>query len=274
LSVGSLHQSLTLLERLIEQDIEPDPNGGSRVIKGVAKDRQISISDSEMRHGRKSSSRTINGYKQHVGIDLDSKIILAISVHPANEPEHLASESLKADILNWGDVAEHQSDRGYLAADWTTELYETGVRVVCKPWTPAKTGKFTKRDFTIELEQNTVTCPQGTVAEIKGDQKRVEKFNKATCNDCHIKDKCTDSAAGRQISIHSQEEMLIDFKQYTATTEGRADARDRVKVEHALASICNREGPRARYLGIRRNEFDLNRTAMISNLHIAMNCAA
>jgi len=60
----------------------------------------------------------------------------------------------------------------------------------------------------------------------------------------------------------------------SADYQGRAAARERVKVEHSLASICNRKGPRARYLGIRKNEFDLNRTAAISNLHIAMNLAA
>lgn len=48
-----------------------------------------------MRHGRKSSSRTINGYKQHIAVDLDHKLVLATSVRPANEPEHKASQLIK-----------------------------------------------------------------------------------------------------------------------------------------------------------------------------------
>jgi hypothetical protein len=68
--------------------------------------------------------------------------------------------------------------------------------------------------------------------------------------------------------------MLQDLKYYVATSEGRADARERVIVEHALASICNRKGPRARYIGCRKNEYDLNRTAMVTNLHIMQNLAA
>jgi hypothetical protein len=101
-----LHQSLVVLDKLITQDIEPDPDGGSRIIKGVAKDRQISISDSEMRHGRKSASRTINGYKQHISIELDSSIILSTCVRPANEPEHRAAEHLKVGVSIWGEVEE------------------------------------------------------------------------------------------------------------------------------------------------------------------------
>ncbi len=46
-------------------------------------------------HGRKSSSRTINGYKQHIAIDMNSKLILATCVCPANAPEHQASARLK-----------------------------------------------------------------------------------------------------------------------------------------------------------------------------------
>ena len=62
----------------MEQDLEPDPNGGgSRIIKGVAADRRISVEDGEMRHGRKSKSKTIKGYKRHVATDLDSQAIVA-----------------------------------------------------------------------------------------------------------------------------------------------------------------------------------------------------
>ncbi len=51
--------ALALLRRVASQDLEPDPNGGGRRIRdGVAHDRIISVGDPEMRHGRKSSSKT------------------------------------------------------------------------------------------------------------------------------------------------------------------------------------------------------------------------
>ena len=121
--------------------------------------RLISISDSEMRHGRKSKSRTINGYKQHIAVDLDTKLILATSVRPANEPEHKASEYLKPKITPYGKVIELSIDRGYLAADWTNALFESGQTVIAKPWTPVAKKEFTKKAFTIDLEKGVVTCP-------------------------------------------------------------------------------------------------------------------
>ena len=48
------------------------------LIKGVAKDRRISVEDGQMRHGRKSRSVRVDGYKRHVLHDLDSGLIRAV----------------------------------------------------------------------------------------------------------------------------------------------------------------------------------------------------
>ncbi len=270
----ALKESLALLERVLEQNIELDPDGGSRVRKGVAPDRQISIQDGDMRHGRKSSARTINGFKQHIAIELDWKVVLATCVRPANEPEHQASELLKPKVQRYGQVEEMSIDRGYLAAEWTVELYDQGKTVVAKPWNPATNGKYGKKAFSIDLEQAQVTCPAGHTTAIRGKKDNRAQFPGALCDGCAKKNECTESKTGRSLSIHPQEAMLQRLRYYAETAEGRADARERVKVEHSLASICNRKGPRARYKGLRLNEYDLSRTAMITNLHIAMNLAA
>ena len=271
-----LKESLSLLERVVTQNIEPDPDGsGSRIKEGVAPERQISITDNAMRHGRKSSSRTINGFKQHIAIDLDSKLILATSVRPANEPEHRASEHLKPKVLEYGPVSEMSIDRGYLAASWTAELYEQGQTITAKPWTPASKGKFSKKAFTINLDEHRVTCPAGHIQLIRqGNKVERAHFPAKQCNGCALKAQCTESEKGRVLTLHPQEAMLQNLRYHVETKEGRADARERVKVEHALASVCNRKGPRARYIGLRLNEYDLNRTAMITNLHISMQKAA
>jgi hypothetical protein len=55
-----LLEHVQLLRDLRAQDLEPDPNGpkGSlRIRQGVAAERRISITDPEMRHGRKSKSK-------------------------------------------------------------------------------------------------------------------------------------------------------------------------------------------------------------------------
>ena len=70
----------------MEQDLDPDPGDkGFRIAEGVAENRQISIEDSEMRHGRKSASQLIAGFKVQVVSTLLCGFILLIRVIKANE---------------------------------------------------------------------------------------------------------------------------------------------------------------------------------------------
>ena len=57
LKTPPLQEQWALVQKLIAQDTEPDPGRwrrGRRITDGVAKDRRISVSDADMRHGRKS----------------------------------------------------------------------------------------------------------------------------------------------------------------------------------------------------------------------------
>jgi hypothetical protein len=91
-----LKEHVETLHQVMEQDLEPDPTPGGdrsdkttavRIREGVAPDRRVSIEDSEMRHGRKSKSKRFNGYKRHLVGCLDSGLILACAITPANRPK-------------------------------------------------------------------------------------------------------------------------------------------------------------------------------------------
>jgi IS5 family transposase len=58
------------------------------------------------------------------------------------------------------------------------------------------------------------------------------------------------------------------FRAAQQTPHGRAKLRERVKVEHTLAHVGRWQGRRARYLGQRKNLFDLRRVAVVHNLHV------
>jgi hypothetical protein len=59
-ATAALQAALTALRAVLTQDLEPDPTTGPRRIRrGVAKGRQPSLGDPEMRHGRKSRSRRL-----------------------------------------------------------------------------------------------------------------------------------------------------------------------------------------------------------------------
>jgi hypothetical protein len=54
--------------------------------RGVSRDRRSSIEDPQMRHGRKSRSVRVDGYKRHVLQDLDRGVVVAVGVTPIGRP--------------------------------------------------------------------------------------------------------------------------------------------------------------------------------------------
>jgi hypothetical protein len=66
---AELAEARDLLVRIVDQDIDETPadGGGPGIRHGVAPDRVISVVDPEMRHGRKSASRRVDGYKMECG---------------------------------------------------------------------------------------------------------------------------------------------------------------------------------------------------------------
>jgi hypothetical protein len=94
------------------------------------------------------------------------------------------------------------------------------------------------------------------------------RFPKHTCAACPLRERCTTSSTGRSVAIHPDEALLAELRQRQQTPQGRAKLRERVAVEHTLAHIGHWQGRRARYLGTRKNLFDLRRAAVVHNLHI------
>jgi len=115
----SLKEVMETITQIIAQDTEPDPEsgpGGRRITKSVAPDRRISIEDKDMRHGRKSSAKTFNGFKEHFAVDLDSKVTREVVVRPANEPEHEAVELLAEELEKAPGLLQLDIDLGYMAS--------------------------------------------------------------------------------------------------------------------------------------------------------------
>ena len=144
-----------LVQKLIDQDTEPDPQGGGgrRITQGVAKDRRISVSDPDMRHGRKSKRKRIDGYKRHIAVQLDTPgLICAVALTPANQSERVAASDL---LTQCGSVSELYIDRGYLGDEAIEARRREGTAVRCKPFPLHNGGRFTKADFQIDLDAGT-----------------------------------------------------------------------------------------------------------------------
>jgi Transposase DDE domain/Transposase domain (DUF772) len=264
-----LRPYLDAISTVREQDLEQTKKDGVRIRQGVAPERRISIEDSEMRHGRKSRSKRFDGYKEHIARDLDVPAIIACAVTPANRPEEEGAAPLAQDIHEQGFMlSEVHIDRAYVNSPVVASVLRSGGDVFAKPWAlrPAKPGMFSKADFRIDLRTKTITCPAGETEPFEPGE--TVNFDPEACGACAHRAQCTQAASGkgRSVSIAKDEAQQKKFRKLQSTSSGRSALRERVAVEHALAHVAARKGRRARYLGVRKNLFDLRRAAAIQNL--------
>lgn len=278
-----LGEHIEMVKRIIEQDTEPDPDSPSgsgptnrlrqndqKKDRLVARDRLVSLSDPDMRHGRKSKSKVFAGYKRHVAVDPDIQgLICGVEVQPANKREHEAA----APLLQWLEargfkLTELHIDRGYLASEQVVERHAHGLKVISKPPSPPRSPHYTKQKFDVDFAGGTITCPGGAVAPLRLD--KTISFPRHVCRECEHRDACVgkDAKRGRQIRLSPNEQWYREMAAELATPEGRAQRRERTPVEHALARVDSIQGDRARFLGLEKNQFDLERTAVVNNCYV------
>jgi Transposase DDE domain len=258
--------AVAVARQVRDQDVDLAGPGPS-LRAGVARNRRISVEDGQMRHGRKSRSVLFDGYKRHVLRDLDTALIPAVGITPANVPEAAVTPDIAADLDAAGfTLSELHIDRAYLASDLVRDR-GPDLAIYCKAWRVRNTGgRYAKSQFTLDFGAGQLTCPAGVSMPFQPGT--TVHFPKRACAACPLRERCTTSSSGRSVSIHPDEALLAELRQRQQTPAGRAKLRERVKVEHALAHVGHWQGRRARYRGTRKNLFDLRRVAVVHNLHV------
>jgi hypothetical protein len=294
-----VRQAMRLLATVLGQDLEDDGAGGLRIARKVAADRVISTVDPEARHGHKTSHRGFDGYKAHVAVDPDSELITATALTAGNTGDAEAVPQLIDDLINEAaghdsaghDSAGHDSagsheattdedpvacygDSAYGAGEVLDLLDQAGIDAKTKVQPPvAPKGKFTKDAFTIDLQAQTVTCPNQHTVRIRPVRDNPRHAGRAdfgrACTTCPLAAQCTESKTGRSITIGHHEARLAAARTRQTDPAWQADYRaTRPKVERKLAHLMRRRhgGRRARMRGQARIAADFTLLAAATNL--------
>ncbi len=243
---NTVRQAASLLTEILSQDITE----GGEIKEGVAKDRIISTVDTEMRHGRKSSSKRFDGYKVHIGEDLQTELITDVEVSAGNAHDSEPVEAmLEESAQKLGAFPEEiLGDSHYGSADLRVDLAEHKIEVVAKLPGVAlqREDRFAKTDFNIDLDAEEVTCPGGhttqkfyLVRDGKDRRVRSYRFPARTCNVCTLKAACTSSPRGRSITLHYHEKTLCAAHAYNQTEEFKTKYRRRALVEREAPRNCS-----------------------------------
>ena len=268
------------LNKILEDDVEVDSMGMVRGIRQrPAGDRMISATDQDMRHGRKSASTLIAGYKAQIVAAILHGWILLTKVIPANRhdgqdlpelAERLGVMSLRpayyAGDHAYGTLENHRHFQDLLG----------DVELVARNARTTNGGRFTKDDFRIDLEKREMTCLAGitvpwTWATRDGRRGWRFQFSGDDCVECPLRQFCishkSHPAKGRSFFIDEERERALrEHLRRRDETDFRDKIKGRQVVERANAGFAQCGGKKARRFGRRATQFDTNLSALAYNL--------
>ena len=221
-----------------------------------------------MRHGRKSSAKTCNGFQEHCGVDWESPVTREVVGRPANQPAHAAVALL---VETWEPppgLLPLAIDLGSMASPRMTHWAEQGVSILARPWPPGGT-RLTKDAFTCDCVPGQGTWPGGqTVPMVPGKDAQCPA---RAWERCPHRAQCPTarSGPGRSLSIREDAPCQHQLRAKSKTKRGRASLRNRTAVAQAISHHIAPQGRRARSKGLRKNQCDGRRHAAVSNLQVA-----
>jgi IS5 family transposase len=275
-----LREAHELLCDLLAQDIDlsDEDGGGPKIKKGTARDRIVSTTDPEMRHGHKSHSKGFDGYKAGVVADAEDGVILATDARSGNTHDsEQAKELLQyAAECSGKELERVLGDTAYGGLETREELSSLGAEVVVKAPPGTRRGMFSLEDFQIDKRSGKATCPAGKESHqrrrVGGDDPGWRyQFSRKDCTGCELREKCTRAESrAKVIQVTTKTEALWPLRLEQRTKAFRDKYRERVKVEHRIGRLAQLGVRQARYFGSKKVAFQIAIAATVANLTLAM----
>lgn len=280
-----LRQGAADLLSVIAHDVEFGPEGEIKgLLERAAGDRIISMTDPQMRHGRKSASVLIAGYKAQVVASLLYGFILMVKVFRANQhdgqnlPQIL--DGLRAMGLwprkligdhAYGTLANHVEVQRRNAQDLIHPQ-----ELVARMARPHNGGRFTKDQFEVDFLRRSLKCPAGQEclmtrwASRDGERGWEFEFPQVMCDACPQRAQCINPKAkgvGRTVFLVEQKERLIRAHLLRRQElDFIAILAERPAVERVIAGLAQCGGKTARRMGQDNVSFDETLSALAYNL--------
>jgi transposase len=269
-----------LLREIVGQEFETAEGDGEgpRPRHGRRTRQIISAHDPEMRHGRKTNARRFTGYKLHVAAAAQAPVVTAIRVSPGNEHDGHHAAGLVEQQPSSRRPERVIGDTAYGNVEVREQLEQRAIRVLAPLHTTSttKTELIPKGEFQIDLDQQTVTCPQGKTAKIyklrpsgpSANGTRVARFTGVDCERCSLRGRCAPKGK-REIRISRREDLRqAALRELADPAERDHLKRTRPRIERLLGLIVYRYHARtSRYNGAHKTELQAVWTATLVNLH-------
>jgi IS5 family transposase len=257
-------EAVGLLGLVAGQDVEPgDAEGSWRLARKVAADRVVSVVDPDARHGHKSRASYRDGYKAHLAVEPETGLVCAAALTPANAADGPTGLGLVAQEPPGLEVL---GDSAYGGGQTRAALRAAGHAQTIKPipLRPAVPGGFTRDDFGVDPQANTVTCPAGHTVAITPSGRAIFDWR---CGPCPLRERCTRAKDGKTLTLHPHDAELVAARRQATTAAFQASYRRwRPMVERSIAWLVAGGHRRVRYRGLARNQLGLSLRVAAVNL--------
>ncbi|MDP9373722.1 MAG: IS1182 family transposase [Chloroflexota bacterium] len=216
-------------------------------------DLEMSTTDPDATYKRRDGGKPHLGYQAHALVDGGkARIILQTLVAPAEVTENQPMlDLLWRARFRWRlRPRQVTGDTKYGTVENIKAIEDAGIRAyVPLADNDKRTPLFSKRDFTYDPERDAYTCPHGAVLPFTSvstkDQLKVYYADRATCNACPLKARCTTTDQGRRVSRHVDEAYVERVRAYHGTAPyERARRKRQVWVEPLFAEAKDWHGLR------------------------------
>jgi hypothetical protein len=266
-----------LLTKILGDDLVVDDQGQAEIGKGTATDRIISLTDPEMRHGRKSRAHLFNGFKVSVTTDQSSEMILDIADVTASGSDGAHLLPIIERVEKQADVTVERviGDGAYGSGQnrAACEQYPSHAVDLVSPLAQPADPEVAKSAFQIDLVTHTATCPKGQTVSGQPDGKQDGQdtwlfiFPRATCEACPLFERCVRSKkTGRTVRTGAYEAFLQAARLRKQTEEFDLLYRLRPAVERKIAELVQCGVRETRYLGEAKRQLQRLWTGAAVNL--------
>lgn len=274
---GDVAEAAELLARVVGQDLE-QTDGVFRIVRRTATDRVVSVADPDACHGHRTSTHGFGGYKGHVAMGPDGEIIVDTEATAGNVSDASVAADLIDDLSDPdvrgerdhgpdpesdsesetaddpepapdrrdGDESDGSAvcgDAAYGAGEFLHHLDDTDIDARRKTQPPTgRHGRFCKDAFDVDLDDDTVTCPNGIADPIRRNRHSDGQAAFGTaCGDCRLRAQCTAAKDGRTIKVGRYERLLATARRRQQDPDWQADHRaTRSKVVRKIGHLMRR----------------------------------
>jgi transposase len=271
-------EAARLLHEVVGQEFDTAGHDAPRPRHGRPTRQIISAHDPEMRHGRKTNARRFTGYKLHAATATRSPVVTAITVSAANEHDGHHAAGLVEQQPEKRRPTRLIGDTAYGNIEVREQLEQRQIGVLAPLHTTVSgnDGTMHKDKFTIDLDTDMVTCPQGHTAKIYKPRRsrpaatgqRIARFARADCEPCPLRARCAPTGR-RDIRVSRREDLRqAALRELADPVERDHLKRTRPRIERLLGLIVYRYHARkSRYHGKRKSALQAVWTAVLVNLH-------